>query len=148
MKKQLLALLLTAIVIVPCMFVTRTSDASRISVQLLDIEQKWEETLNSLATSTTSATGYLLGLSVSAYGADVNYTVHFTSGIDLVKTAGEARANPFPQISSSTLRTVRDGDSVNEKIQTIMKDPSVVIHGLSTSATVQVILSYGVPGTK
>ncbi len=148
MKRQLLALFLTAIVIVPCMFMPRSSEAGKISVKMMDVEQKWEESVNSLATSTTLATGYLLGLSVSAYGDDVNYTVHYTSAVDVSRTTYTASFQFDPQISTSTLRTVRDGDSVNEKIRTMIKDPKVVVHGLSTSATVQVILSYGVPGAQ
>ena len=142
MKKPFLALILTVLAGLPMLFMGgRDAEAIRLSKQMIDVEQRWEETVNSTASSTTSVTGFLLSYAVAAYGAEVSYTIHFTS---VTRRVDNAIA---PQISSSSIRTVRDGDTVSEEIKTIMKDPSIVIHALDTAATVHVILSYGVPGT-
>lgn len=140
MKRPFLALILTCLAAAPAFFISpRPAQSAKLGEIIIDGENRWTDTVSSAASSTTSATGYLLGYSIAAYGDDVSYTVHFTSVTRRVSGVS------YPQISSSTVRTVRDGDSVSELVRTVIKDPSIVVHGLDTAATVHVTISYVVP---
>jgi hypothetical protein len=87
---------------------------------------------SSLSSSTHSVTGIGISYAVVAQGADVTISVHVTT-----KTL-----NGYVWKSSDTM-TIPSGMTLNDEFNPFSKDPSIVIHGLSTSATAHVFISYG-----
>ncbi len=152
MRKSLLALALTAAGVVPAIIMTLAADArgEKLSNVFLDLELRKYEATSSVASSTHTPAEltttplkdtYLLGAVISAYGGDVEFTLHYTTK---AYTTGAGVARSTYQYSSGMI-TVRDGDSHVFGGQTIVKDPKIVIHGLNTAATVQVLIDYGIP---
>lgn len=102
----------------------------------------WYSANSSAASSTHTPAGYagpvasgtVLGVEwlVYAKGADAQFTVHHT-------TKGQPGRSQVWK-SSSSLITVPAGKSLSDSFQAISPDPSLVVHGLDTSATVYVTI--------
>lgn len=100
------------------------------------IETDWVPRLynakSSVASSTHSVTGIGIAYTVVAKGADVTFSVHGTT-----KTL-----NGVVWKSSDTV-SITDGIIFNDQFNPLTQDPSIVIHGLTTTATAYVYIRYG-----
>ena len=90
---------------------------------------------SSLASSTHSVTGIGRSYSILIVGSSATATIHHTTRT----YAG----NVSPAISSSSVLNLADGIALSDEFWALTVNPSIVIHGMSTSATSYIGISYG-----